>query len=148
MAALTGPSRSPKAICQGRAFGDGELSVQLKPMGGLGSQQAGLVFRYRDDNKYYRVSSDLLAGEVSAERIEAGRTFPVGTTPAGVFQPNPGGWTLCQVVFESSRIAVYINGRRCMETADSIAGWPGHVGLWAASGSFTFFDDFEIDVLE
>jgi hypothetical protein len=148
MAALIGPSGSPKAIWQGRAFGDGELSVQLKPMGGLGSQRAGLVFRYRDDNNYYRVIADLLSGEVSAERIEAGRTFPLGTTPAGMFPPNPVGWTLCRVVFESSRITVYVNGRRCMETADSTEGWLGKVGLWAASGSFTFFDDFEIDILD
>lgn len=117
-------------------------------MGGLGSQRAGLVFRYRDDNNDYRVSADLLTGEVSTERVEEGAEFPVGITSAGVFQPNVVGWTLLQVIFEGPRIVVYVNGHTCMEASDSTKDWPGKVGLWAASGRFTFFDDFEIDVLK
>jgi hypothetical protein len=134
----------PKAIWLGRSFLDGDIKVRIKPMGGLGSQIAGLVFRYRDEGSFCLVSANLITGEVSVQRIEAGRMFPIATASAGAFQPDQVGWTLCQVVFEGPRIVVYINGRKCIEAEDSSEGWPGRVGLWAAPGSFTNFDDFEI----
>lgn len=144
VAMLSSSNPQPKAIWLGRSFRDGEIQVRIKPMGGLGPQNAGLVFRYRDEASHFLVSANLLTGEVSMQRIEAGRTFPIATAPAGAFQPDRDGWTLCRAVFEGPRIVVYINGRKCIQAEGSSEGWPGRVGLWAAPGSFTNFDDFEI----
>ncbi|MBI4905720.1 MAG: DUF1080 domain-containing protein [Acidobacteria bacterium] len=143
-AVLANPRPLPKAIWLGRSFRDGEVKIQIKPMGGLGSQDAGLVFRYLNEHNHYRVDANLLTGEVFVQRLQAGRMFPVVGKYRGTFRPNPAGWTLCRVVFDGPRIVVFVNDRRCVEAVDSTEGWAGKAGLWAASGSFTFFDDFEV----
>lgn len=143
IAALSNPTPLPKAIWLGRSFRDGEVKVRIKPMGGPGPQRAGLILRYRDDENFYLAGADLLTGEVCVRRTEAGKTLPV-STKSGTFQPDSVGWALFRVVFAGPQIAVFVNGRKVAEGVDSAEGWAGKVGLWATSGSFTFFDDFEV----
>lgn len=137
IAARSNPSPLPKAIRLGRSLRDGEVRVHIKPMGGLGPQRAGLILRYRDEDNFYIVGANLLTGEVFVQRTEAGKTSAVPTN-SGKFQPDPVSWIHFRVVFAGPRIVVFVNGRECAEGVDSTDGWVGRVGVWAASGSFTF----------
>jgi len=140
-------SRLPKAIREGPSFQDGSIGVQMKPMGSLADEVAGLVWRYRDEDDFYFLSADTTTGQVSVYRTQEGRRVSLGTVTAGnVLRsegPGSGGWNRLRVEFRGSHIAVQVNGAKLLDLEDSTPGWPGRAGVWAGGPALAAFDDFE-----
>jgi len=140
----------PKVIWQKRVFQDGEVSVRLKPMGGLSAEIAGLIFRYADEKNYYMLSANALTGRLLLYRVQNGERMPIGAPAAnvqgrdGVLSLPAGEWSRFRVTCDGPNIAVYFNGEKLLEARDATPGWPGTAGLWSDASSLTGFDDFEV----
>lgn len=138
----------PKAIHQGPAFRDGSIEVQMKSLGSLADEVAGLVWRYRDEDDFYFLSVDATTGRVSVYRTQEGRRTSLGTVTAGnVLRsegPGSNGWNRLRVEFRGSHLAVQVNGAKLLDLDDSTPGWPGEAGVWAAGPALAAFDDFDV----
>lgn len=53
-----------------------------------------------------------------------------------------GTWHTLRVEFAGTRIAVSLNGKRCIELDDDRITGSGAVGVWTKADSVTAFDDF------
>lgn len=142
-AVLPASAPPPMALWGHMVLKDGAVQVKIKPMGGRGRRVAGLVFRHTGPDDYWLATADPLTGEVTIRRRDQGRESILAMKPAA-FRPNQTGWTQFRVVFDSTRVRVFVNGRICAESRRRSAGaGPGRAGLYAAPGAFMMFDDFE-----
>jgi hypothetical protein len=138
--------RFPLAILNGSAMRDGDISVRLKPISGR--QEAGLVFRYRDEKNYYMVRANAIGDDVALYKVENGHSTPI--MPRGMpassfevkhnFQQN--AWQILKVAFRGNEFQIYVNHRRLFQAEDSTYAGPGKVGLCTVADSVTYFDDF------
>jgi hypothetical protein len=143
--------RFPLAIYEKATFTNGSLSVRFKPVSGDRDQAAGLVWRYRDPERYYILRANALENNVVLYKVEGGKRLslePKGTPSKtyGVKHVVPKQtWSTLKVRFEGPRFEVFFDGVGIMIVEDATFTAAGKVGLWTKADSVTYFDDFEIE---
>ena len=141
---------SPVAILEMPDFSDGEVSVKFKALSGKSDQDAGLVWRYRDEKNYYVVRADAREKNVVLYKVEDGRRIPLAPRgrPANAYKVKhrvtPDGWGILKVTFKGPLFSVYYDHRRIFQVDDRTFGQPGRVGLWARADSAAYFDNFRV----
>ena len=138
------------AILQQPVCRDGDISVKFKPVAGKQDQDAGLVWRYRDDNNYYLVRADAQEKNVAVYKVENGKIVPL--TPRGraanAYAVNhpvaTNAWAILKVVFKGPAFTVYYDHRRILQAQDPTFGGSGKVGLWTRGDCLTYFDNFRL----
>jgi len=135
-------NRSPLAILDRMSLRDGDVSVRLKPVAGHEDQGGGLVWRYRDENNYYVARANALEKNVAVYRVVNGRRSQVLAIAKHEIPIN--AWSILKVSARGNRFQVYVDHRRILQGQDSTFPAAGGVGLWTASDSVTYSDDFRV----
>jgi hypothetical protein len=135
-------NRSPLAILDRMSLRDGDVSVRLKPVAGHEDQGGGLVWRYRDENNYYVARANALEKNVAVYRVVNGRRSQVLAVAKHEIPIN--AWSILKVSARGNRFQVYVDHRRVLQGQDNTFPSAGGVGLWTASDSVTYFDDFRV----
>jgi hypothetical protein len=135
-------NRSPLAILDRMSLRDGDVSVRIKPVAGHEDQGGGLVWRYQDENNYYVAQANALEKNVAVYRVENGRRSQVLALAKHDIPMN--AWSILKVSARGNRFQVYVDHRRILQGQDNWFQGAGGVGLWTASDSVTYFDDFRV----
>jgi len=134
--------RFPLAILDGVTFGDGEVSVRIKPVAGREDEGGGLVWRYVDENNYYLLRANAINKTVAVFRVQNGHRMAI---QPGVKHDIPlNEWSILKVIARGNRFQVYVDHRRIMEGQDDVFTASGRVGLCTVADSVMYFDDFRV----
>ena len=121
------------------ALVDGFVEVRFKPESGREDQAGGVMWRWRDGDRYYVARANALENNVALYYTDAGVRRTIKYVDAPV-QAN--AWHLLRVQFSGKRILVQLDGKLVIELDDDHIGGPGAVGVWTKADSVTAFDDF------
>lgn len=134
-------NRAPLAILDNFNLRDGDVSVRIKPVAGRQDPGGGLVWRYRDENNYYLVRTNVVQNTVAVDKVENGRRIPL---VPGVKHDIPfNAWSILKVSARGHHFQIYVDHRRILEGEDNTFS-AGKVGLCTMADSVTYFDDFRV----
>jgi hypothetical protein len=152
-ASLAEPDYFPMALLRDVRAKDVTLSVYLKPMGGTLDQAQGLIWRVQDKNNYYAVLANALDSQLHLLRMVDGQPQEIASAPIQISvqfdqdAPSPTwGWATLKVETEGSRITVWFDGQKKLETTDRTVLRAGRVGLVTHADSIALFDDLSVKV--
>jgi hypothetical protein len=152
-AALAQPDHYPIALLRDVQAKDVTLSAYLKPMGGTMDQSQGLIWRVQDKDNYYAVLANVLDSELHLLKMVDGQPQEIASAPIQIavqFEqdaPTPTwGWYTLKVETEGSRITVWFDGQKKLETTDRTVLRAGRVGLVTHADSIALFDDLSVKV--
>jgi hypothetical protein len=137
----SGSGTFPWCVRTGTAIADGSAEVRFKPISGREDQAGGLVWRWKDGDNYYVARANALENNVSLYYTEGGSRKTLKYVAAAV---ATGAWHTLKVDFAGARIAVSLDGKRCIELEDHHIAGPGAVGVWTKADSVTAFKDFTV----
>jgi hypothetical protein len=150
-AALAEPDHYPIALLRDLRAKDVTLSVYLKPMDGTMDKSQGLIWRARDKDNYYAVLSNALSGKLHLLKMVNGQPYELAVVPIQMTvqfeqeSPSPTwGWYTLKIETEGSRITVWFDGKKIVETVDKTFQGSGQVGLITHADSIALFDDFAV----
>mgnify|MGYP001157952136 FL=1 len=135
----SGRGAFPWCIKSGTAVADGFVKVKFKAISGRQDQAGGVVWRWKGGDKYYVARANALENNISLHYTEGGSRKTLKYVDAPV---RLGTWHTLRVEFAGTRIAVSLNGKRCIELDDDRITGSGAVGVWTKADSVTAFDDF------
>jgi 3-keto-disaccharide hydrolase len=152
-ATLAQPDHYPIALLRDVQAKDVTLSAYLKPMGGTMDQSQGLIWRVQDKDNYYAVLANVLDSELHLLKMVDGQPQEIASAPIQIavqFEqdaPSPTwGWSTLKVETEGSRITVWFDGQKKLETTDRTVLRAGRVGLVTHADSIALFDDLSVKV--
>jgi hypothetical protein len=125
------------AIAGDAAWTDYRLSVRLRSDD---QGQAGILFRYADEENYYRFRLDAFGNERVLERIENGRTVSLWQGSGSYTVGEPFNLT---VDAAGSRLVGYWNNTRLFDLTDA-AHSTGRIGLFCFDSWDTRFERVEV----
>ena len=142
-----------EAVYNGLTARNVELKVRMKGVKGRMDQGGGFVWRFADKNNYYVVRANPLEDNVVLYKVKngirtdlplvgKGRTYGVDVKPLG------HGWNELRLTVRDSLFTVYLNGEKLFSVIDETFKNAGKIGLWTKADAVTYFDDFEIKVLD
>lgn len=135
-------SRWPLAIFNEKVLRDGDVSVRFKPVAGS-EPQAGLVWRYHDENNYYLVRANAGEQRVAVYKVQNGQR---SLLMPGVTRDIPAnGWSTLKVSARGNRFQIFVDHRRILQGWDGTFTSAGKVGLWTGGDAVTYFDDFRVN---
>ncbi len=134
--------RFPVALAEGAGVRDLRLSVRFRTVSGEVDRAAGLVFRALDDRNYYLVRANALEGNVAFYHLKDGIRTTLRSEDVHV--PD-GAWTELAVEMAGESVAVFLDGRKVLESKDGVFAGAGRVGLWTKADSVTLFDDLVLE---
>ncbi len=117
------------------------LSVRSKVVSGKVGEDAGLVFRYRDDNNYYVARADALKHEVILSAVKDGKSTDIAVHKGTV---NKGAWHTLAVVARGDHLQVLWNGAPVINAHDKTFSEPGKIGVFTQGDSVTYYDNLRI----
>jgi hypothetical protein len=135
----SGSGTFPWCVKSGTALADGSVEVKFKPISGREDQAGGVVWRWKDGDKYYVARANALENNVSLYYTERGSHKTLKYVDAPVAGNT---WHTLKVEFSGTRIAVTLDGKRGIEMDDGHIAGPGAVGVWTKADSVTAFKDF------
>src|SRR5262245_1862922 len=139
-------SRFALALVKDSSFKDVKLSVRAKPVSGEVDQAAGLIWRCKDADNYYVARSNILESNVRLYRVIKGvRTQISGKEEVKL---KKGEWHTLAVEHKGSKIAVFLNGEKLLESVDATLADAGKIGLWTKADAVTCFDDLAAEELK
>lgn len=125
----SGHGTFPWCVLRDSSIENGYVEVKFKAISGDEDQAGGIVWRWKDGNRYY----------VSLYYTEDGRR----NTLKYIGAPFPANvWHTLRVEFSGPHITVALNGKAYIELDDDHIEGAGAVGLWTKADSVTAFDDF------
>jgi hypothetical protein len=134
--------RFPLAIFDALYLRDADVSVRIKPLAGKEGSSAGIVWRYRDENNYYVARANPAENKVVVYRVVKGQRMRLGESIRHDIAPNT--WCILKVSARANRFQIYVDHRRILQGQDNTFTGSGKVGLWTASDTMTYFDDFRV----
>lgn len=129
----------PWCVKSGTALADGYVEVKFRPMAGNEDQAGGVVWRWKDANRYYVARANALENNVSIYYTEGGKRKALRYVDAPV---EANMWHTLRVEFSGSHINVMLDGKRYIDIDDGHIAGAGAVGVWTKADSITAFDDF------
>ena len=118
---------------------DGYVEVKMKPVAGREDQAGGVVWRFKDGERYYVARANAMEDNVSLYYTEGGVRKTLKYVDAPV---KRGAWHTLRVEYKGTHIRVILDGVARIEMDDGHIAGPGAVGLWTKADSRTRFDDF------
>jgi hypothetical protein len=118
---------------------DGFVEVKFKPVSGREDQAGGLVWRWKDADRYYVARANALEGNVSLYYTERGTRRTIRYVDAPVAKAT---WHTLRVDFAGTHITVHLDNVRYIELDDDHIAGAGALGVWTKADSITAFDDF------
>jgi hypothetical protein len=137
--------RFPLAIALTVELKDLRLGVKCKPVEGKVDQACGLVFRYKDENRYYVARINALENNVRLYHVLDGRRIQFAGWNGKV---TKNVWHDLAIEARGDKFQVFFDGKRVIEANDRNIGEAGKVGLWTKADSVTYFDDLNASPLD
>jgi hypothetical protein len=135
----SGSGTFPWCVLKNASAEDGFVEVKFKPLSGREDQAGGVVWRWKDGNRYYVARANALENNVSLYYAEAGSRKTIKYVDAPVAAQR---WHTLRVEFAGTRIKVILDGTPRIELDDRHIDGAGAVGVWTKADSVTLFDDF------
>ena len=135
----SGSGDFPWCVLKSASVEDGFVEVKLKPLAGRQDQAGGVVWRWKDGNRYYVARANALEDNVSLYYTEGGSRKTIKYVDAPV---APNLWHTLRVEFAGAHIKVILDGVVRIELDDKHIEGAGAVGVWTKADSVTVFDDF------
>lgn len=136
----SGSGTFPWCVAGDISLADGFVEVKMKPISGREDQAGGVVWRWKDGNRYYVARANALEDNVSLYYTEGGARKTLKYVEAPVARDQ---WHTLRVEFSGRRIRVILDGVARIEMDDAHIEGAGAVGVWTKADSVTAFDDFE-----
>jgi len=129
------------------------LKVRMKGVKGRKDQGGGFVWRYTDKDNYYVVRANPLEDNVVLYKVKngtrtdlpvlgKGRTYGVDVDKLG------SGWNHLKLKVVGDLFTVYLNDKELFQVKDQTFTNTGKIGLWTKADAVSYFDDFEVEILE
>jgi len=135
----SGSGGFPWAVKKDVSVADGFVETRFKPISGRQDQAGGVLWRWQDGQNYYVARANANENNVSLYYTANG----VRTTIKYVDAPvAPNTWHTIRAEFAGSKISIFLDGKRYIESEDAHISQAGAVGLWTKADSVTAFDDF------
>ncbi len=135
----SGSGDFPWCVLKSASVENGFVEVKLKPLSGKEDQAGGVVWRWKDGNRYYVARANALEDNVSLYYTEGGSRKTIKYVDAPVAR---GQWHTLRVEFAGAHIKVILDGVVRIELDDKHIEGAGAVGVWTKADSVTLFDDF------
>jgi hypothetical protein len=119
------------------AIADGFIEARFRPVAGKEDQAGGVVWRWKDGERYYVARGNALENNVSLYYTEGGSRKTIRYVDAPVARNE---WHVLRVEFAGSHIRVILDGVPRIELDDAHIAGPGAVGVWTKADSVTLFD--------
>lgn len=128
------------------------LTARLKGVKGDEDQGGGFVWRYKDKNNYYVVRANPLEDNVVLYKVENGKRTDLPLVDRGktygVKVPAMGNsWHTLKVAVNGNVFTVSFDDEALFVVEDNTFTSAGKVGFWTKADAVTYFDDFEVHVL-
>jgi len=135
----SGSGTFPWCVLKEASAEDGFVEVKFKPLSGREDQAGGVVWRWKDGNRYYVARANALENNVSLYYTEGGSRKTIKYVDAPVAGQR---WHTLRVEFAGTRIKVILDGTPRIDLDDRHIEGAGAVGVWTKADSVTLFDDF------
>jgi hypothetical protein len=135
----SGSGAYPWCVRRDVSLADGFVEVRLKPSAGKEDQAGGVVWRFKDGERYYVARANALEDNVSLYYTIDGNRRTLRYVDAPVARD---AWHTLRVEFAGRAIKVILDGVARIEMEDGHIEGPGAVGVWTKADSVTSFDDF------
>jgi hypothetical protein len=128
------------------------LTARLKSVKGDEDQGGGFVWRYKDKNNYYVVRANPLEDNVVLYKVENGKRTDLPLVDRGktygVKVPAMGSsWHTLKLSANGNEFTVSLDDQALFIVEDNTFSGPGQVGFWTKADAVTYFDDFEVGIL-
>lgn len=130
-----------------------ELQVKLKGVTGKMDQGGGFVWRFIDANNYYVVRANPLEDNIVLYKVENGKRTDLpligkGRTYGADVEALGKGWNTLKLIAKDELFVVYLNDKEIFKVNDKTFTNTGKVGLWTKADAVTWFDDFQVKIIE
>lgn len=123
-------------------FGDGELTVKFKMVGGTLDRCAGILFNVKPNGDYLTVRFNGTEDNLGLWKVVRGVRTLVWRSPE--ITPVPMNvWADIKVVTKGNKIQGFLNGRMLIDY-EWTGPISGKVGLWSKTDSMSEFDAFTV----
>lgn len=129
----------PWCVKQSVTMESGFVEVRFKPLAGKEDQAGGVVWRWKDGDKYYVARANALENNVSLYYTEGGSRKTIKYVDAPVARE---AWHTLRVEFSGRHIKVVLDAVARIELDDAHIAGGGAIGVWTKADSVTVFDDF------
>jgi hypothetical protein len=121
-------------------FGDGELQVDFRLVGGASDQFASLLFGLTDDGNHYAYRYNTKDGDTALWKVVDGKRERLhhGGVPVAV---PLGEWRTLRLNIEGTQVSGWVNDTQAL-TFTFPAPVAGRVGLWSKADSVTDYRRF------
>jgi hypothetical protein len=128
------------------------LTARLKGVKGGEDQGGGFVWRYKDKNNYYVVRANPLEDNVVLYKVENGKRTDLPLVDKGktygVKVPAMGNlWHTLKLDVNGNVFTVSFDDQVLFVVEDNTFSSAGKVGFWTKADAVTYFDDFEVGIL-
>ncbi|MSO50385.1 MAG: hypothetical protein EXQ49_10885 [Acidobacteria bacterium] len=129
-------------VRQAGTFGDGELQVDFRLIGGASDQFASLLFGLTEDGNHYAFRYNTKDGDTALWKVVNGQRERLhhGGVPVAV---KLGEWRTLRLNVEGSQVSGWVNDVQAL-TFDLPAAVSGRVGLWSKADSVTDYRRFAL----
>jgi len=129
-------------VRQAGTFGDGELQVDFRLIGGASDQFASLLFGLTEDGNHYAFRYNTKDGDTALWKVVNGQRERLhhGGVPVAV---KLGEWRTLRLNVEGSQVSGWVNDVQAL-TFDLPASVSGRVGLWSKADSVTDYRRFTV----
>lgn len=138
----SGSGTFPWCVKTRLSVADGAVEVNFLPISGKQDQAGGVIWRWKNGDRYYVARANALENNVSLYYTEGGRRNTLKYVDAPVAR---GKWHTLRVDFEGDLIRVSLDGRRYIEHRDDHIGGAGAVGVWTKADSVTAFSELRVE---
>ena len=134
--------RYPILLLNQEIFRNFKFTTQIKMVGGLTEQMAGLVFRYQNASNFYIVRASALGKNVRFYKVVDGtRAAPIGPN----VEISTGTWHSLAVKCEGNQIFIFLDDKLLMPALVDNTFVEGKIGFWTKSDSVSYFTDAVVD---
>jgi hypothetical protein len=119
---------------------DVDLSVRMKAVAGETDQGGGLVWRAKDARNYYLARYNPLEDNYRVYKVVNGKRTLIQNADI----THSDGWHTLRVTMSGDQITCYYDGKKYLETKDTIFPDAGKIGLWSKADAQSQFDDLTL----
>ena len=121
------------------------LSVNIKATAGKEDQGGGLVWRFQDNDNYYIARANPLENNFRLYKVINGNRKQLESYSLPV---TDNIWHNIAVYHSADTIKCYYDGQLLLQHTDLSIDKAGKVGLWTKADAVTFFDNFQLRILD
>ena len=126
----------------GARFHNGNLEVSIRANSGEIDQGGGLIWRAQNADNYYIARYNPLERNLRLYYVKDGARKMLADAPD--LNIGSGEWFALKVAHHGERIQAWLNGKKLIETTDTVFPNAGGVGVWTKADAASSFDNLAV----